>query len=77
MRACLIFPRGYPDTFPRPSTRGGVRRNAYAIACREARECLAAIDVAGRWGYVHADASVVDRIDKIVATLVRLTMPRA
>ena len=59
------------------AARGGVRRNAYSIALREARECMAAIDVAGRWGYVRAEASVVDRIDKIVATLMRLTMPRA
>ena len=37
---------------------------------------MAAIDVAGRWGYVRAEAGVVDRLDKIVATLMRLTMPR-
>ena len=58
------------------AARGGVRRNAYSIALREARECMAAIDVAGRWGYVRAEAGVVDRLDKIVATLMRLTMPR-
>ena len=53
-----------------------LRRNAYATALREARECMAAIDVAGRWGYVRAEDAVVDRLDKIVATLMRLTMPR-
>jgi four helix bundle protein len=55
---------------------GGVRRNAYSIAAREARECVAAIDVAVRWGYVDMEAAVVDRLEKIVGTLMRLTMPR-
>ena len=59
------------------AARGGVRRNSYAVALREARECVAAIDVAERWGYVRAEASALDRLDKIVATLMRLTMPRA
>ncbi len=55
---------------------GGLRRQAYATALREARECVAAIDVAERWGYVRAGSGVLDRLDKIVATLVRLCMPR-
>jgi len=56
---------------------GGVRRQAYAVALREARECLAAIDVARRWGYIAEVApAVLDRLDKIVATLVKLTLPR-
>lgn len=58
------------------AARGGHRRNAYSVALKEARECMAAIDVASRWGYVKSDQAVVDRLDKIVATLVRLTMPR-
>ena len=58
------------------AARGGVRRNAYEIASREARECLGAIDVAERWGYVSRDASAIDRLDKIVATLMKLTMKR-
>ena len=58
------------------AARGGARRQAYSVALREARECVAAIDVAARWGYVRADEVVLDRLDKIVATLTRLTVPR-
>ncbi len=58
------------------ASRGGVRRNAYSVAAREAKECVAAIDVAVRWGYTAGDEAVMDRLDKIVATLMRLTMPR-
>ncbi len=57
--------------------RDGNRRKAYGVALREARECVAAVDVAQRWGYVGESAAVIDRMDKIVATLMRLTMPRA
>ena len=59
------------------AARGGVRRNAYATALREARECVTALEVAEIWGYVAKDGAVLDRLDKIVATLMRLTMPRA
>ena len=55
----------------------GNRRRAYGVALREARECLAALDVAVQWGYAKTDAGVVDRLDKIVATLVKLTRPPA
>ena len=33
--------------------------------------------LAERWGYVRSDPTVVDRLDKIVATLTKLTVPRA
>ena len=57
--------------------RGAVRRNLYSIALREAKECVAAIDVARRWEYVPPTSEdVLDRLDKIVATLFRLTTPR-
>ena len=46
---------------------GGMRRQAYSVALREAKECVAAIEVASSWGYVEADASVLDRLDKIAA----------
>ena len=59
------------------ASRGGHRRQAYGVALREAKECVAAIDVAGRWGYVKCDEAVLDRLDKIVATLMRLTAPRS
>ena len=58
------------------AARGAVRRNAYEIALREAKECVMAIDVAERWGYVARDASALDRLDKIVATLMKLTRTR-
>ena len=54
----------------------GMRRKSYAVAAQEARECMAAIETAGRWGYTEAEASVVDRCDKIVGTLWRLAHPR-
>ena len=56
------------------AVRDGSRRQAYSVALREAKECVAAIDVAVRWGYATADAAVLDRLDKIVATLTRLTI---
>ena len=55
---------------------GGVRRNAYATALREARECVVALEVARRWGYVgEIGSAVLDRLDKIIATLFKLVMP--
>ena len=55
---------------------GGVRRQAYSVALREAKECVAAIETAVLWGYTSADEVVLDRLDKIAATLFRLAMPR-
>ena len=54
---------------------GGMRRQSHSVALREARECMAAIDVAVRWGYTASEDAAVDRLDKIVATLTRLVMP--
>ncbi len=47
--------------------RNGRRRNAWNVAIGEARECVAAIEVARNWTYI--EASTLDRLDKIVATL--------
>ena len=58
------------------ASRDGHRKNAYRVALKEAKECVAAIDVARQWGYFEADPAVIDRINKIIATLVRLTMPK-
>lgn len=58
------------------ASRAGKRRQAYEVALREAEECLAAVDVAQLWGYVGEVDAAVDRLDKIVGTLVVLTMPR-
>ena len=57
--------------------RDGNRGKAYRIALGEARECMAAVEVAVRWGYIEREVPVLERWDKIVATLVRLTRPRA
>jgi len=59
------------------AARDGNRRKAYETALREAQECVAAVDTAQLWGYVGDQAAAVDRMDKIVRTLMRLTMPRA
>ena len=56
---------------------GKVKTNAYRIALREMRESMAAIDIATRLGYVESfDAASRDRQDHIVATLVKLALPR-
>ena len=54
----------------------GDRRRSYGIALREAQECRGAIAIAADWGYaVVADDVVLDRLDKIIATLWKLTRP--
>ncbi len=59
------------------ASSGGMRRKAYAIALGEARECRVAIDLAETWGYTdRPDDKVLDRLDKIIATLWKLTRPR-
>ena len=58
------------------AARGGHRRNAYEAALREAEETLGTIFTAEQWGYLEADAIVLDRLDKIIKTLCRLTTPQ-
>ncbi len=54
-----------------------MRRKAYSVALHEARECRVAIDVAEAWGYVDRPGDVVlDRLDKIIATLWKFARPR-
>ena len=56
---------------------GAARRNKYAIALGEARECLAVIEVAQAWKYIEeAPVGTLDRLDKITATLFKLVRPR-
>ena len=56
---------------------GRVKLNCYRIALREMREAVAAIDIAGRFGYVKPlDQHLADRQDRIVGTLVRLAKPK-
>ena len=58
------------------AARVGKRRLAYETALQEAQECVGAIEVAECWGYVTRDEAVLDRLDKIRATLHRLSGPR-
>ena len=56
---------------------GRVKLNCYRIALREMREAVAAVDIAGRLGYVGPlDERSADRQDRIVGTLVRLAKPK-
>ena len=57
---------------------GRAKLNCYRIALREMRESVAAVEIAGRLGYVESlDALAADRQDRIVGTLVRLAQPKA
>jgi four helix bundle protein len=53
--------------------RGGLRRQSYDHALGEARETLANLEAAEAIGYLSSlDAGVRERIDHIIATLVKL-----
>jgi len=55
---------------------GRSKLNCYRIALREMRESIAAVEIAGRLGYVQAlDEAADDRQLHILATLVRLAKP--
>ena len=55
------------------ATRGGRRRNTYEIALGEARETRACLQVAEAMGYVPTvDAAVLDKLDRVIATLVKV-----
>ena len=57
---------------------GRSRTACYRIALREARESHAALLIAERLGYIQPlPAAQADRMQKIIATLVRLAYPRA
>ena len=51
---------------------GGHKRERYRTALGSAKETRSCIDVAKALGYVDADAVLVDRLDRIAATLYRL-----
>jgi len=53
--------------------RGGTRRQRYFDALGSARESAACLDAADALGYCAIDAALRDRIERIAATLVRLT----
>ena len=53
-------------------SRGGTRRERYHNALGSARETGACLDVAAAFGYVeNLDAGLLDRLDRVRATLVR------
>ena len=57
---------------------GKAKTQCYRVALREMRESLAAIDIAKRlYGAPCGDDAEVDRGLRIVATLVRLAIPRS
>ncbi len=56
-------------------SRGGTRRERYHNALGSARETAACLDVAAALGYVEkVDAGLLDRLDRVRATLVRNVM---
>ncbi len=55
-------------------SRGGTRRARYDSALGSARETVANLQVAEAMGYVGAlDAGLMDRFDRVMATLFKLT----
>ena len=57
---------------------GGHKRQRYQTALGSAREVMACIDVAQAMRYVgEVDAGVVDRMNHVIATLIRLVHRRA
>ena len=56
---------------------GGHKRERYQTALGSAREVLSCVQVAQAMRYIgKVDAAVLDRIDHVIATLVRLVHPR-
>jgi len=59
-------------------SRGGNRAARYHTALGSARETMACLEVAVAMGYLeHADAVVLDRLGRIIGTLVRLVQRHA
>jgi four helix bundle protein len=55
---------------------GKAKTHCYRIALREMREAVAAVQIAGRLGYVAVlSPPDVDRQERIIATLVKLARP--
>ena len=55
----------------------GDKRRAYEIAHGEAREVMAALDLAEAWGWSLRDAEVRAKLDHLLALCWGLTHPRA
>jgi four helix bundle protein len=57
---------------------GGHKRQRYQTALGSAREVMACVDVAKAMRYVgDIDADILDRMDHVIATLIRLVHRRA
>ena len=57
---------------------GGHKRQRYQTALGSAREVMACVDVAKAMRYIgEIDASVLDRMNHVIATLIRLVQRRA
>ena len=57
---------------------GGHKRQRYQTALGSAREVMACVDVAKAMRYIgEIDAAVLDRMNHVIATLIRLVQRRA
>jgi four helix bundle protein len=52
---------------------GGNQQAAYRRARGEANEALTAVRLAAAWGYMEGSNELIDKLDHLVAVLVRLT----
>jgi four helix bundle protein len=60
------------------SSLGGHKRQRYQTALGSAREVMACVDVAKAMRYIgHIDATILDQMDHVIATLTRLVYRRA
>ena len=54
-------------------SRDGVSRQRFRTALGSTRETAAALELAAAWGFTAHDARIADALDRIAATLHRLT----
>ena len=54
-------------------SRDGVSRQRFRTALGSTRETAAALELAAAWGFTQRDERIVDALDRIAATLHRLT----
>ena len=54
-------------------SRDGNSRQRFRTALGSTRETLAALEIAATWGYIERDEHTLDALDRIAATLHKLT----
>ena len=54
-------------------SREGNSRQRFRTALGSTRETLAALEIAATWGYIERDEHTLDALDRIAATLHKLT----